>query len=91
MPEFYCDADEDLCVRPWRDGKRELEFHGHKRNYDRVGVHTWSEINEVVKDICTPVCEERFLMRYDDFSHHNPSYVTTFYPPKPIDLTIIGD
>ena len=91
MKEWFCDPDEELCVKPWRDGSRELKFHDHKRNYDRHGVHTWSEIHQVVADVCEPICRDSFLMKYDDFSHHNPSFVTTFWPPKPIDLTINGD
>ncbi|KAL9065214.1 MAG: hypothetical protein Q9161_008372 [Pseudevernia consocians] len=91
MKEWFCDPAEELCVKPWRDGSRELKFHDHKRNYDRHGVHTWSEIHQVVADVCEPICRDSFLMKYDDFSHHNPSFVTTFWPPKPIDLTIIGD
>lgn len=90
-PGWFCDEKEELCVQPWRDGKRSLKFHGHKRNYDRDGVHTWSEIQQVVQDVCAPICEDKFLMTYDDFSHHNPNFVTTFYPPKPVDETIVGD
>lgn len=89
--QWFCNANEELCVKPWRYGRRELKFQGHKRNYDRDGVHTWSEIRQVVADVCEPICKDKFLMKYDDFSHHNPSFVTTFFPPKPIDLTIIGD
>lgn len=91
MHDWFCDEKEELCLKPWRDGKRSLKFHGHKRNYDRDGVHTWAEVQEVVQDVCGPICKDTFLMNYDDFSHHNPSFVTTFYPPKPIDLTIVGD
>ena len=89
--EWFCDEKEELCVKPWRAGKRALKFHDHVRNYDRDGVHRWSEVAQVVKDICEPICEDKFRMRYDDFSHHNPSLVSTWYPPKPIDLTIVGD
>ncbi|KAL9133405.1 MAG: hypothetical protein Q9175_005418 [Cornicularia normoerica] len=91
MKDYFCDPNEVLCVKPWRDSRRQLKFHGHVRNYDRHGVHTWSEIQQVVTDVCEPVCRDKFLMNYDDFSHHNPSFVTSFYPPKPIDLTIVGD
>lgn len=89
--QWFCDADEELCVKPWRYGQRELKFYGHKRNYDRDGVHTWAETRRVVADVCEPICKDKFLMKYDDFSHHQPSFVTAYFPPKPIDLTIIGD
>ena len=91
LDEWYCDEKEELCVKSWRDGKRSLKFHNHKRNYDRAGVHTWSATQQVVRDVCEPICKDKFLMRHDDFSHHNPSFVTSFYPPKPIDLDVIGD
>ena len=91
MPEYFCDEKEEFCVRPWRARKRSLKFHDHVRNYDRDGVHTWSEIQQVVTDICSPICRDKFNMNYDDFSHHGPSFVTSFYPPKPIDLNIVGD
>lgn len=91
MHDWWCDRNEELCVKPWHDGQRSLKFHDHVRNYDRHGVHTWSEIQQVVRDVCEPVCTDKFRMRFDDFSHHNPSFVTTFWPPKPIDLTVVGD
>lgn len=91
MTDWFCDPKDDFCVKPWRDGHRELKFQGHQRHYDRHGVHTWSELHDVVADVCEPICSDKFRMKFDDFSHHNPSFVTTFYPPKPIDLTVVGD
>ena len=91
MKDWFCDPDETLCVKPWRTEKRQLKFRGHVRNYDRHGVHTWAETQPVVADVCLPKCRDLFLMNFDDFSHHNPSFITTFYPPKPIDLNLIGD
>ncbi|CAD6569788.1 MAG: hypothetical protein ASARMPRED_003147 [Alectoria sarmentosa] len=89
--EWYCDAEDEFCVKPWRNRMRELRFRGHVRTYDYHGVHTWSEIAQVVSDVCKPVCVDKFLMQYNDYSPHNPSFLTTFYPPKPIDLNVIGD
>ncbi len=91
MHGFYCDEGEDFCVEPWREGWRKMEFFGHRREYDRDGVHTWSELQPVVRKTCEPICKDVFRMDYNDFSPHNPNFVTTFYPPKPIDLTIKGD
>ena len=81
---YYCDMDAVLCVDAWRDGKRKMRYQGHVREYDRRGIHTWSEIQPVVRDVCKPICEGRFGMRMDDVNHHNPSHITTFYHPKPI-------
>lgn len=88
---YYCDKRGELCVKPWRDGQRAFKYHGHKRNYDRDGVHTWSEIQPVVSKVCAPKCQSMYRMRFDDMNHHNPSFVTTFYPPKPVDMTMNGD
>lgn len=88
---WFCDKGNELCVKPWYDGRKWMSFRGHSRMYDRHGVHTWSETETVVGDVCRPVCEDKFRMGFNDWSHHNPSSVTTFWPPKPIDLDVVGD
>lgn len=85
---WFCDDREELCVKPWGAGERWLSFRGHSRKYDEHGVHSWSEIEPVVRDVCEPVCRDKFRMGFNDYSHHSSSFITTFWPPQPIDLDV---
>jgi len=89
----YCMFEEEdgqtLCVDWATRGKGWMTFHGHKRFFDREGVFTW--IPEVgpgrVEEVCGDKCGDLFLMKMDVDGGHDPSFVKTWFPPKPIPWT----
>ena len=87
----YCVLNEGeeqtLCVSWAVRGKRWLTWHGHRRNFDRRGMHEWTPEGKqagLVKGFCERKCAEAFGMRWDVDGDHDESFVATWYPPKPI-------
>ena len=86
--ETYCYFnDEDgqrLCVNWGVKGRRWMTWHGHKRMFDREHTHKWEAEMGHVRDRCDWHCGDKFGMVLDEGGDHDPSFITTYFPPKPI-------
>ncbi len=89
----YCMFEEEdgqrLCVDWAVRGARWMTFHGHRRDFDYEGIYTWGpEVRgERVEDVCEDKCGDLFLMGMDVEGDHDPSFIKTWFPPKPIAWT----
>ncbi|KAL6719484.1 hypothetical protein ACLMJK_003724 [Lecanora helva] len=86
---FYDDDGQQLCADWSRAGKRKFTFHGHLRNYDRAGTHSWEEGGGFVQGVCGGVCAQRwgmgvFLGLELESDGGGGSFVKSWFPPKPI-------
>ena len=79
---------EVLSFSPFRKGRRWVSWKGQARMYDYSefygSVHNFPLPQDEVLEICQPICQEKWGWDVDTSANHDPSFVITYYPPRPI-------